>query len=529
MSVDPKILARVQREVSYIQSRSRGARRVKLEKGHSCVVRFLPARLGPDKMWFARTAKHWLNKGPIVCPRETGEDFGGDPKFDCPVCTLCEELNADRNKDTADFGYDVSAKPMYLTYCVVWEKDGIKQPMDEVLQPYEFQFYQSTFEELNGFWTASLRRCDDGIFDYKLGNDFSIIRTKKGMRLDKLDSCAIFDVDDPNWDKHLKKLESALKEPRIQIPTPEQLEAFAEKVQAECFRGHRRDDDDERFSRSRQRDQDEPSERSSRDADEPRAKSSRRGEEEEPRGRSSREEEAPRGRSREDEPRGRTSRDAEAEPSSRSAREEEPRGRSRAAEEEPRERSRREDDEPPRGRREEEPRARTNGSEREEAPRGRSTREEEPRGRTKAPPEDDLDYGDNKRKEDEPRGRNRDDEPRGRSRDEADPERGEDAREPERGEERGEPDDQPRGKLGPTANKAREGSARVDSEDPDDALPPDDRDPVPPAKDLPKGRRDEDEPAPKSRRDAEEPPPVERKGKTTDAIMSRIGKLKNRE
>ena len=81
--VDPKILARMKKDMSFINSRL-SSPRIKLEKGHSIVVRFLPARLGPDKMWYARVAQHWLNEVPITCPRLTGDDFGGALDAYCP-------------------------------------------------------------------------------------------------------------------------------------------------------------------------------------------------------------------------------------------------------------------------------------------------------------------------------------------------------------------------------------------------------------------------------------------------------------
>ena len=74
MSIDPRILKRLQGEDTYLQGQARGSRRIKLVKGQSLIVRFLPAKLGPDELWFARIAKHWVNKTPIVCPRNTQAD-----------------------------------------------------------------------------------------------------------------------------------------------------------------------------------------------------------------------------------------------------------------------------------------------------------------------------------------------------------------------------------------------------------------------------------------------------------------------
>jgi hypothetical protein len=74
MSINPKILKRIQGEDAFLQSQTRGSRRVKLERGHNWVVRFLPAKMGPDGLFFARIARHWLGKLHIVCPRNTAAD-----------------------------------------------------------------------------------------------------------------------------------------------------------------------------------------------------------------------------------------------------------------------------------------------------------------------------------------------------------------------------------------------------------------------------------------------------------------------
>jgi len=245
MSIDPKILKRMQGEDAFLQSQTRGSRRVKLERGQNWIVRFLPARLGPDGLWFARIAKHWMNKLPIVCPRNTAEDFGGDPDCDCPVCAVADELNDSPDEIISKFGYKAKANAQYLTYCIVWEKDGIQQPMSEILNPYEFNHYRSTFEELKGFYLAGARKSTNSVLDYEKGNDFSVNRTGKGLRLDKQDSSPIFDSADPKYADWIAKIEAACKTPKVVIPTHEQLQVFAQKLQAAADRGGVGGDDDD--------------------------------------------------------------------------------------------------------------------------------------------------------------------------------------------------------------------------------------------------------------------------------------------
>jgi len=237
MSIDPKILKRMQGEDSFLQSQTRGSRRVKLNRGQNWIVRFLPAEMGPENLFFARIAKHWLNKLPIVCPRNTAEDYGGDPDCECPVCLLAEELNESPDEVISKFGYSAKANPQFLTYCVVWEKDGIAQPLSEILNPYEFWHYRSTWEELKGFYIAGGRKCENSVLDYAQGNDFSVNKTAKGMRLDKQDSSPIFELKDPKYAHHIEKIEAALKTPKVVIPTHEQMQVFAAKLQEAANRG----------------------------------------------------------------------------------------------------------------------------------------------------------------------------------------------------------------------------------------------------------------------------------------------------
>lgn len=247
MSIDPKILRRMQGEDSFLQSQTRGSRRVKLNRGQNWIVRFLPARMGPDGLWFARIAKHWLNKLPIICPRNTATDFGGDPDFDCPACQLAEELNESAEEAISLFGYKSRANPQYLTYCVVWEKEGVQQSLSEILNPYEFNHYRSTYEELKGFYLAGARKCADSVLDYEKGNDFSVNKTAKGLRLDKQDSSPIFNVDEigeAKYADYIRKLEAAMKTPKVVIPTHEQLQVFAAKMQEAANRGGVPEDED---------------------------------------------------------------------------------------------------------------------------------------------------------------------------------------------------------------------------------------------------------------------------------------------
>ena len=489
MSIDPKILKRMQGEDSFLQSQTRGSRRVKLNRGQNWIVRFLPAQMGPDGLFFARIARHWLNKLPIVCPRNTATDFGGDPDCDCPVCSIADELNDSADEIISKFGYKAKSNPQFLTYCIVWEKDGIAQPMSEILNPYEFWHYRSTWEELKGFYIAGGRKCTDSVLDYAQGNDFSVNKTAKGMRLDKQDSSPIFDPKEPKYDEWLKKIEAALKTPKVTIPTHEQMQVFAAKVQEAANRGGVAEDEDAPRGRRPRHDDDEAAFRPRRGAapvDEeednlpydPPARPAARAAAEKP---------------------------AAAAPARRSAPEPEDDGGDQ--EPAPRRRTAPVDEEPA-------PRRRAPVAEEEPAPRRRAPVEAEeppPRRRTAPEPVEEAEAPAPRRAA--PTARRAAEEP------EPEPDPVGDEPEPEA------VDAAPRAsaKLPNTARKTLEPTARRQSEaaasapqseaEEEDPLPEDDRDPVPPAA---KRTVAEDEDA---------PPPVARKGGGAASITARLAKL----
>jgi len=230
-NVNPDILAACDYEGQYLQAQSKGSRRIKMERGKMWLIRFLPAKLGPKGTWFARIARHWLSMKPIICPRNTSPDFGGDPDADCPCCDVAQALNDSPDPEISKFGFSAHAAPQWLTFCLVFEKDGVAQPMREVLVPYEFNHYKSTFEELMAFFKAGLRRSPDSIFDYRTGNDFVVTKTGKGMKLDKQDAAPIFDPKEANFKSYIEKVEAGIKPPKIVIPTNEQLFIFSQKIQ----------------------------------------------------------------------------------------------------------------------------------------------------------------------------------------------------------------------------------------------------------------------------------------------------------
>lgn len=216
--------------------------RVSLDRSETWIIRFIHPRFGPNKdLWYARIAQHWLNRKPIVCPVLTAPWLGGDKEAFCPVCDAATNLNGSRQKDVSDAGFKLKVQPRWLTYCLVWEKDGRRRELIEYpdcLKVYEFSHYRSTYDEMLGY-LRGYRSAEWGIFDYNDGCDFSVTRGRN-MRLDRLDKTPIFDeynLDDATWQEAIKKVEAQIKEPNIKMPTEDQLHAFAEKAYEDAENG----------------------------------------------------------------------------------------------------------------------------------------------------------------------------------------------------------------------------------------------------------------------------------------------------
>lgn len=236
-AITPDVLSLLREEDHYVKTTQRGERRVKLEKGQTWKIRFIPAQLGPRKTWFARIAKHWVNYKPIVCPVHTHPDFGGDPEAYCAACEMSTVLNDNADETVSKFGFKARANSQWLTYCIVLDMDGNEVDGNELLNPYEFSHYPSTWDELKGFFKGRFTKANPlSVLDYHKGNIFAVTKTAKGTRLDKLDECPIFDDTDPNFDSYIQRLESSIKMPKIVIPTQEQLEAFAAKMEEAAYK-----------------------------------------------------------------------------------------------------------------------------------------------------------------------------------------------------------------------------------------------------------------------------------------------------
>jgi hypothetical protein len=241
--MSPNFLAYLDAERQFQDTHQQNkTRRVKFEKvNEAWLVRFLPVGLGERNLWFVRNGQHWLNKVPIVCPQCVSPDFGGSEDAPCPVCELAEALNAESDDFVSTFGFKLRANITYLTYCLVYEIDpgrGDTQVMSEseILKPWEFQHYKSSFDELiNYFRRGVTPKRPYSVLDLERGNDFWALKTTKGVRLDRQEPAPIFDADDAAREAKIDQIFNSITQPKIKIPTLKELETFARKAEAAAY------------------------------------------------------------------------------------------------------------------------------------------------------------------------------------------------------------------------------------------------------------------------------------------------------
>ena len=215
-------------------------RRVKIEKvNQAWQVRFLPVGLGDNDLWFVQQAQHWHSqKFHIYCPRCTTPDFGGNPDAECPVCDLADSLNNESNEEVSSFGFKLRANITYITYCLVYQIDPgrgdvTEMPLNEVLKPWEFTHYKSSFDELVDFFRRGVSpKRPFSVLDLEQGNDFWATKTTKGIRLDRLDERTPVLAKDEKYEQYLDQIFNAIAQPKITIPTLKELDAFALKAEA---------------------------------------------------------------------------------------------------------------------------------------------------------------------------------------------------------------------------------------------------------------------------------------------------------
>lgn len=271
-AIDPQNMD-LDTEVNYLQSTTRNTRRVKLQRGESVLLRFLPAQLGPKRLWYARIGRHWYNRKPVYCPVHTSPDYGGDPDGYCPVCEAVDRLEQHDSKEIQDEAFKARGTANWLTYCLVFKRaaagvgaKAVSVPPNELLHPWQFDHYRSTFEELMVFYRNAVKSDNPkSILDLRRGCDFWVNKTTKGTRLDRQEAVPIFDdlEEVAESDPRIVKILEECRTPRIVMPTEKELARFAEQMEEGILmdgresRGSRRggDDDDHEDRRGRRREE----------------------------------------------------------------------------------------------------------------------------------------------------------------------------------------------------------------------------------------------------------------------------------
>lgn len=232
-------------------SMSKQSRRVNIDQNHTWRLRILPVSFGPEKEPFVSIAQHWWNKSPITCPRHTTPAWGGDPDYPCPICDTSDILNESQDKEKSDIGYRVRCSIRVRSWCVVFDiedpRGNIEEPPTaEILNPYEFDMFKTTWEAFSKYqrWALSRRRgasdSDWGLLDLETGCDLLATQGGRGVSLDRCDPAPIFPLDDPKYNEYIQKIWSRLHEPKIIIPDERQLLEIADKVQDYADNGARR-------------------------------------------------------------------------------------------------------------------------------------------------------------------------------------------------------------------------------------------------------------------------------------------------
>jgi len=236
--IDPDVLATFDEEKDFIsKSQRKFAPRVTIEVGHSWLVRFLPVKLGPKKTWYARIARHWVNRFPYLCKRNTSPLFGGDETFKCPICSVVEDIMAShRERDDAvrTQAFKASATPQWLTYVCVKMKDDEKTGREEKLTAHELWLAKTQMQTMLTIYKQGLRKVSPLSFsDFEEGNDFLLIRSAQNKTdYDKQEASPIFNISDPAKMKEwIDSLMASVKFELPVFPSEKKLMEAADKLE----------------------------------------------------------------------------------------------------------------------------------------------------------------------------------------------------------------------------------------------------------------------------------------------------------
>lgn len=227
-------------------SQSNKTARVKIERGHAWLIRILPFPQGPAKEPFARLAQHWIGGRSVMCKANTSPNFGGDPSYDCPICSTAANCkNEARDDDERDEFYEVEARIQYRCYCLVFRKEDDRGRVDEmqgdeILIPHEFNIAKTSFAALAAKIDRSKTRAGAsplGLLDLETGTDLWAVRDKKNSLTFDVDEGGpgpIFTLDE-YFDEKLARVWKQLKQPTVKYMADDRMAQLADMVAEKAF------------------------------------------------------------------------------------------------------------------------------------------------------------------------------------------------------------------------------------------------------------------------------------------------------
>lgn len=274
---DAEFMAQMNEETAFMNRSSRRASRIQIPKGHTWRVRFVPFKF-PNGLYYARIAFHWINKKPTLCITNTETRLGGDPDYKCPVCAVAERLNESSDKKVSNAGYWAQSNPQWLAMALPFGKDdGSGEEAtrgEERWTPAEFWMHRTTAVDFISMYKRDFQRNGPTSFmDFVKGRDIWVtVKNKGGMKLERDDPQPFANQDDKDrFDALCTKVLETVKWKMNEIPTDDDLDEVAEKLEESVVgrggrggddrddrRGGGRDYDDRRGSQDRRGDDDEP-------------------------------------------------------------------------------------------------------------------------------------------------------------------------------------------------------------------------------------------------------------------------------
>jgi hypothetical protein len=259
-SLDPEFLAALDEERNVVSSFGHNVRRLRIDRGCSVTVRFLPVKLGSKGLFYARIYNHWIGKRPYFCAEKTSVDFGGTGE-PCAICRETTKLNESKDRNMSSVGFKSGANPQWVTFCLVYERENasgdiVKVRGDELWKAWEFPLARNTFDDLLSMYRRGLKSRSgkinpDSIFDLYDGCDIIVRAKQRDIALEKLDPQPIMSTADPEkFQAVVNAIWSTITPPHFRALSDNECDMAIEKLHDSLRAARRRGEyEDERSPR----------------------------------------------------------------------------------------------------------------------------------------------------------------------------------------------------------------------------------------------------------------------------------------